>query len=268
MSRFDDKTVLITGGASGIGLGTARRIVAEGGAVAVLDRQGDAIEAAVAQLTSTGGRAKGFEVDVTDAEALEAAAVATRDEFGSIDGLFASAGIRGYGRGADTELDWWKTVIDIDLTGVFLSIRAVLPIMIEQDSGAIVAASSVSAIIGASNQAPYTAAKAGVIALCRQIALDYGSHHIRVNSICPGTVKTPLSQAGYTIRAGGDPEKGEALLEERAKSMALGRLGTPEDVAALVSLLLSDEGSWITGANYLIDGGMTIGTTGARSAVQ
>lgn len=267
MGRFSGKTVIVTGGASGIGLATAQRIVAEGGHAAIFDRDQHTAEESGRRLAADGNQIAPTIVDVSDPKALAAAAEAVQKQAGSVDGLFANAGVSGRGASLDIPLEQWHQVIDVDLTGAFFSMQAVLPMMVAQQSGAIVTTASVAAIMALPAIASYTAAKAGVIAVTRQVAVDYGKDGIRANSICPGTVRTQMTAGTYTWAAGGDPQAGAELLEARANTIALGRLGTPEDVAALVTFLLSDDASWLTGGNYVVDGGLTIGMPGARTPI-
>ena len=155
----------------------------------------------------------------------------------------------------DTSPEDWRRVIDVDLTGTFFSMQAVLPFMVAQGSGSIVTTASVAAVVALPSMASYTAAKAGVVAVAKQVAFEFAKDGVRVNSICPGTVRTQMTEGTYTWAAGGDPEAGSALLETRAETIALQRLGVPQDVAAMAVFLLSDEAAYITGGFYPVDGG-------------
>jgi NAD(P)-dependent dehydrogenase (short-subunit alcohol dehydrogenase family) len=187
---------------------------------------------------------------VTDEDALTAAI----DAVGPVDVLYANAGIPGEGRAHELSLEDWNRVIAVNLTGVFLSARAVLPGMLERRAGAILLQSSVAGLAGVRNLPAYAAAKGGVAALARQMAADYAEFGIRVNAICPGTVRTPLVEEVFRRRFG---DEAEAELDRRDRDYPAGRLGHVEDIANLALFLASDEAAWITGAVYPVDGGAT-----------
>ena len=249
--RLDGKVAIVTGGASGLGLASARRFAAEGARVACLDIDGDAAERAAAGI---GEAALGLAADVTDEAALDRAVAATLERFGRVDVLYANAGIPGTGGVHGLGLDTWQRVIDVNLTGVFLSARAVLAPMLEQGSGSIILQASAAGIGGVRGLAAYAAAKGGVVALTRQMAADYSERGIRVNAICPGTVLTPLVEKTYIERAG-DQEAGRRELARRERDYPLGHLGDVDDVANLALFLASDEAAWIAGSVYPVDGG-------------
>jgi NAD(P)-dependent dehydrogenase (short-subunit alcohol dehydrogenase family) len=249
--RLDGKVAIVTGGASGLGLASARRFAAEGARVACLDIDGDAAERAAAGI---GEAALGLAADVTDEAALDRAVAATLDRFGRVDVLYANAGIPGTGGVHGLGLDAWQRVIDVNLTGVFLSARAVLAPMLTQGSGSIILQASAAGIGGVRGLAAYAAAKGGVVALTRQMAADYSEKGIRVNAICPGTILTPLVEKTYIERAG-DEEAGRRELARRERDYPLGHLGQVDDVANLALVLASDEAAWIAGSVYTVDGG-------------
>jgi len=252
--RLDDKSALITGAGSGLGRASALRFAEEGAAVAVVDRDGAAADAVAAEIAAHGGRAVGIAADVTspgDCEAMTATAIA---ELGRLDVVFANAGISGTGSAADLDVAAWDRVIAVNLTGVWLTSRYALPHMQERGSGVVLNQASMGGLIGIPGIFPYTAAKGGVIAMTRQMAVEYGPRGVRVNAICPGTVYTPLVQASRDAGTapGVDVEEANAAAAQR---FPLRRLGTVDDVAALALFLASDEASWITGATYPVDGG-------------
>jgi NAD(P)-dependent dehydrogenase (short-subunit alcohol dehydrogenase family) len=263
--RLKAKTVIVTGAGSGLGAAAAVRFADEGASVLCADVVGEAAERTASEITGAGGRAEAAAVDVTSAEDLELMAESTLRSFGQIDALYANAGIPGEGKVLDiVEADWHRT-ISVNLTGVFLSARAVLPAMVERNTGCIITQASVAGIMPLPALASYAASKGGVLALTRQMALDFAPQGIRVNAICPGTVPTPLVKAAYerrlesTSTSGIDAE--EAMAQDSGR-VPLGRLGTVNDVTSLASFLISDEASWITGAVYTVDGGMTLRARG------
>jgi NAD(P)-dependent dehydrogenase (short-subunit alcohol dehydrogenase family) len=245
--RVAGKVAVLTGGASGLGFACAERFAREGASVACVDVDRDGVEAAAARIRDQGGRALGLVADVTDASALDAMAADVVTAFGGIDVLVANAGV--YDEGSIHEITpaAWQRVIDVDLTGVMLSVRSVLEPMRERGGGAIVAQASVAGLAGVPRTPAYAAAKGGVIALVRQLAVDYASWGIRVNAICPGTIPTAMTADALAQRGAG----------AGARYVPLGRMGEPQDVAALAAFLAGDEAGWITGAVYTVDGGTT-----------
>ena len=194
-------------------------------------------------------------------------AAATLDAFGRIDVMYANAGVAGTGSAASTTMEEWDRVIRINLTGVFLSMRAVLPTMVEQRSGSCILQASVGGIIGVKGIFPYAAAKAGVIGMTKQAAVEFGPHNIRVNAIAPGTARTPLVDDVYRTGAGSGAVDGNEMVTEEdiveglrraAERYPIGRLGTPEEIANLALFLASDESAWITGETHVIDGGFSV----------
>lgn len=256
--RLQDKVAIVTGAASGIGAAAAARFAAEGAKVMCADlTESDLIEV-VTRIETDGGTATAFTVDVTDREATMAMATAARDAYGEVDVLYANAGIAGVGTAMDCDPLVWDRVIGVNLTGVWHCMRAVLPQMVGR-GGSIVNQASVGGLVGVPGIAPYAAAKAGVIGLTRQAAVEFGPDQIRINAICPGTAPTPLVVETYEARAGsgGVFDTIDEGLANAAKKYPIGRLGTVEDIANLALFLASDEAAWITGAVHVIDGGMT-----------
>lgn len=261
--RLRGKVAIVTGAGSGLGAAAAARFGAEGAAVLCADLdQGQATEVAE-RIVGDGGEAAAVAVDVAAAADQERMAATARERFGRIDVLYANAGIPGEGAAAEVAPADWERTIAVNLTGVFLSARAVLPAMVEQGGGCILNQASVAGLVALPRLAPYSAAKGGVIALTRQLALDYAGSGVRVNAICPGTVPTPLVRSAYERRTGGEGREAEEAMEASRARVPLGRLGSLEDVAGVAAFLASDEGAWITGAVYTVDGGMTL--TGGRA---
>ena len=259
--RLEGKVAVITGGASGIGEATCLRFAAEGAAVVVADQNGDGAGRVAGAIEAAGGRALAVAVDVTSESDVAAMADAA-ETFGPIDTLYANAGIAGSGRAGELSLDAWQRVIDVNLTGVWLSCRAVLASMLAKGGGSIINQASVGGLVGVGGIAAYAAAKAGVIGLTRQMAVDYGPDNIRVNAICPGTVPTPLVRRTYDEGGGfasgiGEPVDFDALIERSRARYPLGRVGSVDDIASMAVYLASDESAWTTGVAIPVDGGMT-----------
>jgi NAD(P)-dependent dehydrogenase (short-subunit alcohol dehydrogenase family) len=264
MQRLRGKVAIVTGAGSGLGAAAAARFAAEGASVFCADLDRAAAERVAGRIEADGGRASAQEVDVTSPASQAAMVATTLAELGGLDIVYANAGIPGEGRAAEVSPIDWEQVIGVDLSGVFYTARATLPALIERGGGAIVNQASVAGLVALPGLAPYSAAKGGVVALTRQMALDYAPQKIRVNAICPGTVPTPLVEAAYERRTADDPDlDATAAMEASRSRVPLGRLGSAEDVAGVAAFLASDEGSWVTGAVYTVDGGMTL--TGGRA---
>jgi len=245
--RLDGKVAVITGGCSGIGLATARRFLAEGARVVL----GDVDDARGEQLSAELGLTY-VHADVTSKDQVDALFRTAHDTYGSVDVAFNNAGISPPQDDSilDTDLDAWRTVQDVNLTSVYLCCKAALPYMLEQRSGSIVNTASFVAVMGAAtSQISYTASKGGVLAMSRELGVQFARQGIRVNALCPGPVNTPLLQelfAKDTERAG-----------RRLVHVPMGRFGEPEEMANAVLFLASDESSFITASTFLVDGGIS-----------
>lgn len=253
MFDFEGRTVLITGGTSGIGLATAERFACHGAAITLAGRDPDRGRAAVARLAELGGEVSFVRTDVRDEAQVENLVDEALDTFGRLDVIVNSAGV--INRILLTELEQadWDAVLDTNLRGVFLVCKHGLPPMIEQGRGVVVNVASYLGAYGARHTSPaYNASKAGVVALSRSMALQVGQQGVRVNAVCPGFVITPLNE--HLILDAPDPAAKE---REMASAYPLGRLGRPDDVASAILFLASDAASWITGASLLVDGGLT-----------
>jgi len=256
MGPMNGKRALVTGAASGIGAGTCRLLVEAGWKVAGLDRQADALDRQMKRLRDEGHTAVAVEADVSSWDDVNRAAeTAARTLGGGLDAAVNVAGIGGFtGDVVATSLDAWMAIVGVDLTGVFLVSRAAIPFIRLAGGGAIVNVSSQYGLVGGAGFPAYAAAKAGVIGLTRPMAVDHAQEGIRVNCVCPGPIETPMLAAGSA-------ETNLARRErERVRNrLLLGRIGQPEDVAALVAFLLSDQAKNMTGSVITTDGGWTAG---------
>jgi 2-hydroxycyclohexanecarboxyl-CoA dehydrogenase len=245
------RVAVVSGGASGIGLGCARRLAADGLAVAVLDRDGGPAKEAAAALREEGLAASGYEVDVADRGAVERAYAAVRDELGPITVVVTSAGVEAFDPVADITPEKWDRIIAVNLTGTFTCVQLALPDMLAAQWGRIVTISSSSAQSGAPNMAHYVASKGGVIGLTKAFARELAAQGITANTIPPTIVDTPMARKG-------EAEGNVPSVEVMARMIPLGRAGTPEDIAAACAFLCSDQGSYITGQIIGVNGGMYI----------
>ncbi|MFI7098249.1 SDR family NAD(P)-dependent oxidoreductase [Streptomyces sp. NPDC050161] len=243
--EFAGRVALVTGGASGIGLAVARRLVRGGAAVVLADFNEAGARAAAGELAADGARAAAVAVDVTDAESVARAVRFTTDTYGSLDLAVNNAGISGPVAATGAyDPDAFRRVIDTNLNGVFHSLRHELPVMAAAGGGAIVNMASILGTNGFAGSPAYVAAKHGVVGLTKTAALEYAGQGIRINAAGPGFIDTPLLRDA-------DPE-------HRAQLVALhpaGRLGTADEVAELTAFLLSDRASFINGSYHLVDGG-------------
>jgi NAD(P)-dependent dehydrogenase (short-subunit alcohol dehydrogenase family) len=256
--RLAGKVAIVTGAGSGLGRASARMFAAEGAKVLCTDIAADGVEATVEQITSDGGEATARRVDVTSPDECEAMTGAALDAYGTIDVVYACAGIAGAGDAATLPVDEWDRVIAVNLTSKWLSFRYALPTMEAQGSGSVIVQASIGGVIGVPNIFPYAAAKGGCISMVRQAAADFGPKGIRVNAIAPGTIPTPLVRASYEKGGGMSADLGvEEGLRRAHERYPLRRLGTEEELAYLATYVASDEAGWTTGQTFVIDGGIT-----------
>ena len=247
---MSSKVALITGGASGIGLACAKRFAAEGAAVVGLDLK---LSEQWQEVTALTEKQLFIEADVTDFAALEAATASVIERFGSVDILVTSAGVGDAGPVHLVEEDAWRRVISINLDGTFLSIKAVLPQMMEQRSGSIITIASCEGVVATEGGSSYNASKAGVVNLSKNVAIDYGRVGIRCNALCPGFIETPMFSQVLDLEMMAD------VKEDIRKQTKLGRFGQPEEMAAVAYFLGSDDASFVTGQAIVADGGYTAG---------
>jgi NAD(P)-dependent dehydrogenase (short-subunit alcohol dehydrogenase family) len=254
MGLLDDKAILITGAASGIGRATALEAHAEGARLVLADVTADAGEALAAEIAGSGGTATFVTCDVTSEDDVEAVVKHTVAELGRLDAAFNCAGILGtVALTTDTPLDGWKRILDVDLTGVFLCCKHELRAMAEQGSGAILNMASAAGLIGWPGAAGYVAAKHGVVGLTKAAAVEFAAQGIRVNSICPSYTTTPMVDDLFENILGGDP----AQVEAARANHPIGRFAEPSEIAAACVWLMSDKASYVTGSAVAVDGGYT-----------
>jgi NAD(P)-dependent dehydrogenase (short-subunit alcohol dehydrogenase family) len=250
--RLAGKVCLITGAGSGIGRASAVLFATEGASVAIADIDVDGATETKAAIDAAGGTSRTYRVDVTDQASTEALATAVVGDLGRIDVLFNNAGIAGVGVLHETSIELWERVMAVNVRGVFLVARAVLPAMIEAGGGSIINMSSTIAEIGLANRASYAASKGAVLSLSRQMQADYAAYGIRVNALLPGTIHTPFVER-YLAESYDDRDAGLEILRKRQLT---GDLGRPEDVAAAALFLASDESRFVLGSALSVDGGV------------
>ncbi len=249
--RFEGSVAIITGGASGIGLATTRRLASEGARVAIVDIAGERSEKAAEEIRTQGGEAIAITADITTPNEGERMARVVLETFRQIDILCNVAGGAIPGKiapFAQSTTELWHRIIDLNLYGVLNCSRAVIGHMIERRSGKIVNVSSIAGFQGQAGTADYAAAKGGIIAFTRSLAKEVGQYGLNVNCVSPGVVGTER-----VLRF---PEE---FLKRTRGMTRLGRLGRPEEIANVIAFLASDEASFITGANVVVDGGISLG---------
>ncbi len=249
--RLAERTALITGAGSGIGRETALLFASEGANVVVADRDGEGARVTALAIADAGGRAHAVTVDVAQAAAVAAAVAEAERTYGALHVLFNNAGIfpDEDGLPVDTPETVWERVIDVNLKGVFLGCKFGIPALLRAGGGSIINTASFVAVVGAATaQIAYTASKGGVLAMTREIAVAYAKQGIRANALCPGPVDTPLLQQLLA-----DP----AARARRLVHVPMGRLAQAGEIARAALFLASDESSYVNGATFLVDGGIT-----------
>lgn len=250
--RLKGKVAIVTGAGMGIGKGIAQVFAREGARVVVVDINQEAGKNTVKEIKMSGGDALFIQADVADEEQVKAMVAAAVEHYGTINVLVNNAGIGVYKSVLETSSEEWDRCLNVNLKGVFLCSKYTIPHMQRAGGGSIINIASVHAVATVARTAPYAASKGGVLALTRNMAIDYAKDNIRVNAICPGWVYTPLIEGIF--RASGDPEGMKKRITER---QLLGRLGTPEDIGYAALYLASEESSFVTGTALFVDGGLT-----------
>lgn len=249
--KLAGRIALITGAGSGIGRAMAMLFAEHGAAIAAVDLDATSAQSTADAVGAAGGSAIAVHCDVASGASVERAVAVVVDALGGVSILCNNAGILDdYAPLLDTSDELWDRIIDVNLKGMFLCARAVLPRMIVDGGGVIINTASIAGLVAGGGGTAYTASKHGVIGLTRQISLDYGSQGIRVNAICPGAVETGMTKAIL--------ESGDAAVMDSVMSVPAGRHAQPEEIANLALFLASDESSFMHGAAVVIDGGWTI----------
>ena len=252
--KLNDQVAVVTGAGSGIGRATAALFAREGATVAVVDLVADAAMETAELIAEAGGRALAVKADVSDTTQVGAAFQKVVDEYGRVDVLYNNAGVNSSGSVIDASEDDWDRCFAVNAKGTFVCSQVAARLMVAAGRGSIINQGSVAAVVGIANFASYCASKGAVVALTRSMSVDLAPRGVRVNAICPGTVYTPLMEPMLTARGGGDMAAGLALTVAK---YPIGRLGTPEEIAAVALFLASDDSSFLTGSVITADGGMT-----------
>jgi NAD(P)-dependent dehydrogenase (short-subunit alcohol dehydrogenase family) len=257
VSRFDGKVAIVTGGAGNIGAATARLLAAEGARVTVADVSVERAESVVAEIAASGGEARAQAVDVADAPQVEAMIADTVAAYGGLDVLHNNAAAIDQNANdqdlVTMDLETWDRVLAVNLTGPMLGCRFAIPRMIERGGGVIVNTASAAAFYGSTSLAAYGTTKAGIVALTRYVATAYASQGIRCNAVAPGVVVARAAQEAAAAAAG----DGESRLARYIAGHLTDRLGYPEEIAAAVAYLASDDAAFVTGETLRVDGGLT-----------
>ena len=252
--EFRGKVAVVTGGGAGIGLAAAEKLAREGASVVICSDREDQTQQAAGGLREEDLEVRGIRGDVTSSADMNSLLDFAVQTYGGVDVLVNSAGVQRYGTVTETEEDVWDEVLDVFLKGIYLAARHAIPEMRRRGGGAIVNVSSVQAIASQAGVAAYTASKGGINALTRAMAVDHAAENIRVNAVCPGSVDTPMLRWAADLFRG-DNTVG-ATVEDWGRMHPLGRVARPEEVAEVICFLAGPKASFVTGADYRVDGGL------------
>lgn len=249
MDGLQDSVTIVTGGSTGIGHAAALRFAEEDSRVVLADVNVEDGLATVDEIEEMGGEATFVETDVSDPDDVQNMVDTAVDTYGGLDFAFNNAGVEGESvASSEQSLDNWEQVIDVNLKGVFMGMKAEIPAMLESGGGAIVNTASIAGIVGFPELSPYVASKHGVIGLTKTAALEYSGEGVRVNAVCPGVIDTPMVE-----RSSEDSES----IDQAIAATPLGRLGAPNEIGDAAVWLCSEESSFVTGEAMVVDGGYT-----------
>jgi NAD(P)-dependent dehydrogenase (short-subunit alcohol dehydrogenase family) len=256
--ELKDRVAIVTGGAKGIGFASAKCLMSLGAAVLLVDLSVEALEAAKQDLSGKPGQVEGVTADISKMTDVERSVRTAVERFGGVDILVNNAGIQTFGDPVTTTEEIWDKTMAVNLKGHWMMSKCAIPEMLKRGKGAIVNVSSVQGLASQRNVVAYSTSKHAMIGLTRSMAVDLASRNIRVNCVCPGTVKTPMIEE--IIRLDSDPERLQQIL---IKMHPLGRIAQPSEIGEVIAFLASDRASFMTGSIITVDGGLTVPIAGS-----